>query len=97
MANPAISGLDSALENAIQERFDLERRSMPERMAARIGPAEEAGWLSPAGARAARDVWFRGNKAGQRDPEVVKDVHGTIEFTMIALRDLYATFPGESP
>lgn len=74
----------AVLENAVAEVFDRHQEPFPvddrgrPTMEARLERARKLGWLSDRTKRFAQDVWARGNKAVQSDPQATQDVLATI-------------------
>ena len=78
------------LENALKEAFERTGEQLPEKQRDRIDRAYDLKWLSYDGKRAAHDVWTRGNKAIHDDPEVTKDVLGTVGMCVLVLKEVCA-------
>lgn len=98
LARCYIAGFDSecvilcraVVENAVSARFEREGHPMPSQMRARVSLARTKGWLSRENEKGVMDVWVRGNKAIHADPELVKDVTGTLRLTLTATSELLA-------
>ena len=83
----------SVLEASMKEVFDRNMDKLPgarasATMSEKIRLARELGWLSRGSAKVANDVWFRGNKAVHEDPELVRDVFGTLASTLTVVTEL---------
>lgn len=86
----------AVLENALLERFKRSAVPVPansagkSEMAVRLSFARKANWISAQSETDAWAVWQRGSKAVHNDPEVTKDVLGTLRLTMNVVSQLYA-------
>jgi hypothetical protein len=80
----------AVLENAVNERFQRSGTTAPESMRQRLDKAVTSGWMSDKERGDAWTVWIRGNKVIHSDPELVRDVLGTIELTLAIAGTLYS-------
>lgn len=88
----------AALEQAITEKYELEKKPFPppigkSEIGARLAKAEDLGWLTRKEVNLAKTVLVRGNKAVHEDPTVTTDAIGTIETTLLLLKKLYGVSP----
>jgi hypothetical protein len=75
------------VENSVKRKLDAEGVPVDSESSfkRKVEIANRFNLLSHKEAADARIVWDRGNKAGHYDPEVTKDVIGTIRMTMSVL------------
>lgn len=84
------------VESALIERFEKANVPLPANsdgpapMRTRVEAARRFRWLSDKGAANAMMVWQRGSTAVHHDPEVTRDVLGTVRAAVQVLQELYA-------
>jgi hypothetical protein len=83
----------AVLESAIRERFASEFPAVSGTMREKLALATSRGWLSESTATDAFTVWVRGNKAVHEDPELVRDVFGTVRMVLGVLDELLSYEP----